>query len=387
MDANATRSKRILERAEDAKSPQRILLPSLLKSRNKLRAKYRELRADCKRWRNQAAAVERSRSSWRERAETGEAAAQREQAERIAIEAEWQQIRGQSQEREAELAALRAQLAASEERKKGALNQPDALTAEQLQAIWASSVISPSPSSALVAPARSRSQRHAGCRTAVSSAGTLAATPASKEPEQLPATMPTRSIEPYPVGGQWPVCCIALAVRLVTAAKLSLRSTPRVLAAVFGFLAGRTADAAVMTWTTVRCWLMRLGLYALRRPLEQADDWAYLIDHTVQIGAVKCFAVVGVRLSQLPYPERCLRHEDLQLIVLVPMVHSNAATVEQALEEAALRTGVPRLIVSDQGGDVRGGIERYCRNHRHDGRHLRHGSQGSEPAAPVAGSR
>ena len=96
-----------------------------------------------------------------------------------------------------------------------------------------------------------------------------------------------------------------------------------------------------MAWTTVRCWLMRLGLYAPLRPLEQADDWAYLIDHTVQIGTVKCFAVVGVRLSQLPYPRRCLQREDLVLIALVPMQQSNAMTVKQALEEAELRTGVP----------------------------------------------
>jgi chromosome segregation ATPase len=118
MEAIANRSKRILERAEEAKSPQRILLPSLLKSRNKLRAKYRELRADCKRWRNQVAAVERSRSRWRQRAETEEATAQREQTERVALEAQLQQIREQSQEREAELSALRAQLSASEEAEK-----------------------------------------------------------------------------------------------------------------------------------------------------------------------------------------------------------------------------------------------------------------------------
>ena len=71
-----------------------------------------------KRWRNQVAAVERSRSSWRQRAEIGEATAQREQAERVALESQLQQIREQSQEREAELAALRAQLAASEEAEK-----------------------------------------------------------------------------------------------------------------------------------------------------------------------------------------------------------------------------------------------------------------------------
>jgi hypothetical protein len=167
----------------------------------------------------------------------------------------------------------------------------------------------------------------------------------------------------YPTGGRWPVWCVALAIRLVTGVKLSLRATPRALGAVFqAVLGGKTR---VMSATTVRCWVMRLGLYALQRPLERGTDWAYLIDHTIQMGSIKCFAVVGIRLGQLPYPERCLRREDLQLIALVPMTQSTAATVEQALEDAAVRTGVPRLIVSDEGGDVRAGIERYSGRHAH----------------------
>ena len=176
--------------------------------------------------------------------------------------------------------------------------------------------------------------------------------------------VPPQFAAPAPVSGHWPIRCIALAVHLVTAVKLSLRAAPRVLTAVFGFLGG-CAPGRVMAWTTVRGWLMRLGWYALHRTLERAGDWAYLIDHTVQIGVVKCFAVVGIRLSRLPYPARCLQLEDLTLIALEPMPHSTAAAVEKALEEAALRTGVPRLIVSDEGTDVRGGIERYRDTH-HD---------------------
>jgi len=191
----------------------------------------------------------------------------------------------------------------------------------------------------------------------------IAALPVRLRPASLPAPLPGPARPVGPKGGQWPVWCITLAIRLVTAVKVSLRATPRVLAAVFQALIGGTVS--LMSATTVRCWLMRLGLYALRRPLERATDWAYLIDHTVQIGPMKCFAVVGVRLGQLPYPERCLRREDLQLIALLPMTQSNAATVEQALEDAAVRTGVPRLIVSDQGGDVRGGIDRYSARHAH----------------------
>ena len=189
---------------------------------------------------------------------------------------------------------------------------------------------------------------------------------ATQGPEPLPVPVPAKAATLRPRGGHWPLWCIALAVELVSAVKLSLRSTPRVFAALFRILAGRApACPAVMSWTTVRCWLMRLGLYALRRPLERANDWAYLVDHTVQIGSMKCFAVVGIRLCRLPYPERCLQRHDMHLIALVPMAHSNATTVERAIEEATLRTGIPRLIVSDEGRDVRGGIEGYCDRHVH----------------------
>ena len=108
MEANGVGSKRILESADQAKSPRRILVRSLLKSRNKLREKYRELRAECKRWRNQAAAVERSRSTWRKRALAHEASAQEDRAARAKLESQLQQLREQSERREVESAELRS---------------------------------------------------------------------------------------------------------------------------------------------------------------------------------------------------------------------------------------------------------------------------------------
>jgi hypothetical protein len=112
MEAATVGTKRILRNVEEATSPHRILLRSLLKSRNKLRAKYRELRAECKRRRNQAAAVERSRNTWRERALTQEASAQEDHGTRAAVESQLLQLREQSEQREAELTELRARLAA-----------------------------------------------------------------------------------------------------------------------------------------------------------------------------------------------------------------------------------------------------------------------------------
>ena len=107
MEANAVGPKRILKSTDEAKSPHRILVRSLLKSRNKLREKYRELRAECKRWRNQAAAVERSRSTWRKRTLAHEARAQEDQAARANLESQLRQLREQSEQREVESAELR----------------------------------------------------------------------------------------------------------------------------------------------------------------------------------------------------------------------------------------------------------------------------------------
>ena len=123
------------------------------------------------------------------------------------------------------------------------------------------------------------------------------------------------------------------------------------------FLDFLTPSASALRW-----WLIRLGCYALTRPLARATDWVWLIDHTAQIGDRKLFAVLGCRLSDVPFG-RALCLADLKWIALVPMEKSNRETVAAILEEAQTRTGVPRQIVSDGGSDVRGGSERFIEDH------------------------
>lgn len=121
MEAKAEEPKRILEDIDEAKSPHRILVRSLLKSRNRLRAKYRQLRTQCKRWPNQAAAVERSRSQWRQRAQDNQAKAQEDRTALQAATAELQELGQQAEQQALELTELRAQLAAQQRaEKKGA---------------------------------------------------------------------------------------------------------------------------------------------------------------------------------------------------------------------------------------------------------------------------
>ena len=112
-------------------------------------------------------------------------------------------------------------------------------------------------------------------------------------------------------------------------------------------------------------WLLRLGLDALERPKEEADDWAWLVDHTVQIGKTKCLLIVGIRLSKWRQLGGQLTHHDLEVIALEPVEHSDGATVCRQLQEAGRKTGTPRMIASDHGSDIKKGIAAFRQQSPH----------------------
>lgn len=154
---------------------------------------------------------------------------------------------------------------------------------------------------------------------------------------------------------------ISLFLRLVLVAGVSLRGAPRAMATISEALG---LELAVPCWTTGRLWLLRLGHAMLTAELSEADDWAWLIDHSVQIGQEKCLVILGIRLSDLPERGQSLRHEDLELIELLPAKSWTRGEVDQALEKAVGRTGhAPRVIVDDHGVDLTGGVALFQQRH------------------------
>jgi len=114
---------------------------------------------------------------------------------------------------------------------------------------------------------------------------------------------------------------------------------------------------------TGRLWLLRLGLYELTRPKEQAADWVWIMDHTIQLGPWKCLIILGVRLSEWELQRGPLGHEDMALLSLTPMEHSSGPEVEKRLREAVAQTGPPRAILTDGGADLKSGIGLFRRDH------------------------
>jgi len=114
---------------------------------------------------------------------------------------------------------------------------------------------------------------------------------------------------------------------------------------------------------TARTWLLRLGLHELTCAKPAGDDWAWLVDHTVQLGPHKGLIVVGLRLGAWQESPRPLEHEDVRLLHLEPTEHSDGTTVHGQLDKVMARTGVPRQIVSDGGSDLRCGVRLFRQEH------------------------
>lgn len=144
-----------------------------------------------------------------------------------------------------------------------------------------------------------------------------------------------------------------LSVELVLQAPTSLRAAAQALMLLLGI---------ERHWSTIRMWILRLGLASLTRPLTVALDWVWFVDHSVQIGRCKCLVILGIRLSDYPWG-RPLVYADLEPIAVVPMESATKESVHECLETAVQRTGVPRAIVDDHGADLHGGVKLFQQRH------------------------
>jgi len=171
---------------------------------------------------------------------------------------------------------------------------------------------------------------------------------------------PQADLMTAPYHHAFPLGCIELFVSLVVSAATSLRGAAQAIEII---VAQFDAPYGCPAWTTGRMWLLRVGYYQLMRPKAQADDWVWVVDHTVQIGQDKCLLILGVRLSALPNDECNLSHAAMEPLALIPVRQSNGQVVCEQLEATVQKTGVPREILSDHGTDLHAGIERFRENH------------------------
>jgi hypothetical protein len=167
------------------------------------------------------------------------------------------------------------------------------------------------------------------------------------------------------VGGRvrrhwYSVLIVTMCIRLVLEAAISFRAAPKAVYIMFSqFVA--VQKQRIPSYKTIVRWLSIVGLYKLNRMKEKSNDWALIVDNSVQIGTQKCLVILGTRLNI--FRERALTFEDMEPILIELHDHSDASTIFRALERAGDKVGGVEMVCSDDGSDLRGGIKLFCEKH------------------------
>lgn len=159
-------------------------------------------------------------------------------------------------------------------------------------------------------------------------------------------------------GHVYPLLLVRLALTWVKAAHSSYRAAALIFSTLtgLGIAVGPCAE-------TIRLWLLRVGLFLLRRPLPHYTDWVYLLDLTIQLGQHKCLVILGISLAQFRRNGSRLTHHDVHVLSVQVLTHCTAKTIYRHLTEVAERTGTPLQAVSDHGSDVLAGLRLFRADH------------------------
>lgn len=111
-------------------------------------------------------------------------------------------------------------------------------------------------------------------------------------------------------------------------------------------------------WTTVRTWLCRCGVGLLEEQAVTADDWIWMVDHSVQLAKQNVLLILGIRQSDLP-AGRPLARNDMSVLGIVPGDTRDKESVALALNELTSKIGVPISIVADGASELHQGIDEF----------------------------
>jgi hypothetical protein len=149
-----------------------------------------------------------------------------------------------------------------------------------------------------------------------------------------------------------------MCIRLILEAAISFRAVPKTIHVMFSQFAAMQKQK-IPSYKTVIRWLTILGLHKLNRLKEKASDWALIVDNSVQIGTQKCLVILGARLSN--FRGKALTFEDMEPLIIELHDHSSPLIVCNALEKARAKVGKVEMVCADDGTDIRGGIELFCK--------------------------
>jgi hypothetical protein len=140
---------------------------------------------------------------------------------------------------------------------------------------------------------------------------------------------------------------IVLSVNLARA--LGLRPAVRALEILFSWLG---IDRDIPTPSTIRIWMQRVGVDRMAH-VPVASDAIWMVDQTNQVGQERVLTVLSINQSQLPEKGTPLRHEDLNVLAVLPKKKWDRESVAKVYRRLAKQFGQPLSILSDGAVELR----------------------------------
>ncbi|MBS0351700.1 MAG: hypothetical protein JSR33_11060 [Proteobacteria bacterium] len=121
----------------------------------------------------------------------------------------------------------------------------------------------------------------------------------------------------------------------------------------------------IPSYVSIQNWLLKFGLYELRRNKSYRDEWIYIIDNSISLGRKKCLIILGTSIENLKNCGYRLTHTSIEILKLAIIEKCHGELVDHYLEEVSKSYGEPYQIVSDHGSDIKKGISLFCQRHDH----------------------
>lgn len=122
-------------------------------------------------------------------------------------------------------------------------------------------------------------------------------------------------------------------------------------------------SAGIPSYSNIRKWIIRSGLYELQRQKEERKDWIFIIDFTRELGQNKALLILGVSqehlLTEVWPSKRGLSHQDVEVLALEVMSSTKGELIKEKLDILTKKVGKPVQIVADYGSDIAAGIKLY----------------------------
>ena len=116
-------------------------------------------------------------------------------------------------------------------------------------------------------------------------------------------------------------------------------------------------------YTTIRQWILKIGLYKLNCPKYSSSGWFFVIDTSIQMGGQKCVVILGVKSTDIRQ-DFCPSFDEAEVLVAKPLYNSPGEVINQLLEEAmSVTKETPKAIISDQGSENKKGVSTFVKNH------------------------